>query len=102
MTAGESAHREPPALEEPMSAEDLTGILGTARLEAAGWRQKRPQEQLIAPYQTAGYRRSYAHVLALPPASASTRDISLRNSPRGASRAHGRATKTRFMPGVRA
>ena len=83
-----------------MLSERLACILGTARLEAARWRQERPHEQLIAPYQTAGDRRSCAHTPALRLASASTRDMSLRSSARGASRAHARATKTAFMPGA--
>jgi hypothetical protein len=85
-----------------MPAEHVTCVLGAARLEAAGWRQERPKEQLIAPYQPAGDRCSYTHVLALPLASASAPTMSFRKSANGASRAQPRATKTRFIPGVRA
>jgi hypothetical protein len=85
-----------------MLAEHLACIRGAARLEAAGCRQERPKEQLIAPDQTAGDPRSYVHAPALLLAAASAHDISLRNSARGASRAHARATKTTFMPGARA
>ena len=101
MTAAEPAHHKPAALKQPMPAERFASVLRTARLEATGGRQQRPQEQLIAPYQPGGDLRSYAHLGTLPLVAPSARDISARNSGKGAFKAHARATNMASTPRAR-
>ena len=74
-----------------MPAQCFARVLRAARREAAGGRQKRPQEQLIPTYQTRSDLRSYAHVAALPPVTARALAMSARSSSSGAFRAHARA-----------
>jgi len=102
MTSPESAHREPAPADESVPADRFSRILRAARLEATGGRQKWSQEQLIATYQPRGDLRPQTHLVALPVASPSARDISARNSSRGALRAHARATNIASTPRSRA
>jgi hypothetical protein len=98
MASREASQRQPPAPDDSVAPKRFACVLGAARLKTAGGGQERPQQQLVAPHDTAGNLRSQAHAPALAAGWACA--ISARNSLIDASRAHARATKTASRPRI--